>query len=241
MDPAKHMTYFWALRAKHVDGIVMNSIAFLKRDDVRQMVESGVPTVLLNRPPAGLPFSTVLSDNVRGGSLAAEHLVALGHRRTAVLSGPRWQANLADRTAGFVNIMQATPGAAAPLVLRGPYNAAGGREMMLKLLDARNRITAVFATSDAIAFGAIRAAIEAGIRIPEALSLIGFDDVEMAAICHPPLTTVRQLRYELGAAAVEILIRRSETKNSLPEHRTFGVELVERQSCRPLRAKVRAR
>jgi LacI family transcriptional regulator len=137
--------------------------------------------------------------------------------------------------------MQATPGAAAPLVLRGPYNAAGGREMMLKLLDARNRITAVFATSDAIAFGAIRAAIEAGIRIPEALSLIGFDDVEMAAICHPPLTTVRQLRYELGAAAVEILIRRSETKNSLPEHRTFGVELVERQSCRPLRAKVRAR
>ena len=235
LDPAKHMKYFWSLMAKHVDGVIMNSISFLKREDVRLMAESGVPIVLLNRPPGRSQFSTVLSDNVRGGSLAAECLLRLGHRRTAVLAGPRWQANLADRAGGFVRTVQAARGCAEPVVLRGVYNAAGGYAMMRKLLDKLGGITAVFATSDAIAFGAIRAILEAGLRIPDDISLVGFDDVETAAIVHPPLTTVRQLKYELGAAAAEIVIRQAGSKGTLPEHRTFGVELVERASCRALR------
>jgi DNA-binding LacI/PurR family transcriptional regulator len=235
LDPAKHMQYFRSLMAKHVDGVIMNSLSFLVRDDVRQIAESGVPVVLLNRPPAHNPFSTVLSDNTRGGALAAEHLLRLGHRRTAVLAGPRWQANLADRSAGFVRAMQAARGAAPPVLLRGVYTASGGYAMMRDLIARRDGITAVFATSDAIAFGSIRAALEAGLRIPNDLSLVGFDDVELAAIVHPPLTTVRQLKYELGVAAAEILIRQAGVRDALPEHRTFGVELVERASCRAIR------
>jgi LacI family transcriptional regulator len=210
LNPAKHMKYFWSLVAKSVDGIVMNSISFLEPGDIQQMVESGVPIVLLNRPPRGSQFSTVLSDNTHGGSLAAEYLIKLGHRRTAM------------------------PGCEEPILIRGDYNAEGGHAMMNKLLGSLNGVTAIFAANDAIAFGAIRAIWEAGLRIPDDLSLVGFDDVEMAAIVHPPLTTVRQPKHELGAAAVEILIKQSVSKSALPEHRAFGVELVERSSCRQL-------
>ncbi len=240
LDPAKHMKYFWSLMAKHVDGVIMNSLSFLKKEEIRQMGESGTSIVLLNRPPAGTSFSTVLSDNLGGGTLAAEYLIQLGHRRMAVLAGPRWQYNLGDRATGFIRAVQAV-GCPDPLLLRGVPNATGGVAMMRKLLENLAGITAVFATNDAIGFGAIRAVLDAGLRIPDDLSLIGFDDVEMAAIVHPPLTTVRQMKYELGAAAVEILIRQASSKNALPEHRSFGVELVERMSCRALLSERRRR
>jgi LacI family transcriptional regulator len=235
LDPAKHMKYFWALMAKRVDGVIMNSLSFLRKDDIRQMTETGVPIVLLNRPPARTAFSTVLSDNVRGGSLAAEYLIGLGHRRMAVLRGPRWQANLGDRAAGFIRTVRTVKGCAEPVVLHGIPNATGGLDMMRRLIGGLNGITAVFATNDAVAFGAIHAVLDAGLRIPDDLSLMGFDDVEMAAIVHPPLTTVRQSKYEIGAAAVEILIRQSGSKPAMPEHRKFSVELVERMSCRNVR------
>lgn len=234
LDPAKHMKYFWSLMAKRVDGVIMNSLSFLKRDEILQMAESGASIVLLNRPPAGTAFSTVLSDNTKGGSLAAEYLMKLGHRNMAVLSGPRWQTNLADRANGFIRAVQATKCCPEPVLLRGLPNATGGAEMMRELVGKPVGTTAVFATNDAIAFGAIRAGLDAGLRIPNDLSLMGFDDVEMASIVHPPLTTVRQMKYELGAAAVEILIQQAGVKGALPQHRCFGVELVERMSCGPL-------
>jgi LacI family transcriptional regulator len=232
MDPAKHMRYFRSLCDKRVDGIIMNSIAFLKRDDAKQLSASSTPVVLLNRMAGRHRFSTVLCDNLRGGTLAGEYLARLGHRKTAVLAGPGWHANLSDRAGGFAHAILASPRAQEPVVLRGEYNTAGGYEMTKKLLARTKGITAIFACSDAIAFGAIEAIEEAGLCIPGDISLIGFDDVEIARIVHPPLTTIRQPKYELGTAAVEILRRQAGAKGCLPEHRMFGVELVERQSCR---------
>jgi LacI family transcriptional regulator len=231
LDPTEHMRYFSLLAAKRVDGVIMNSISFLDDASIRQMTESGIPIVLLNRPPARCTLSTVLSDNAGGGSILADYLLRLGHRNTAVLTGPTWQANLTDRCDGFCRTVQER-GCPAPLVIRGVYDSSGGQAMMRKLLDNLGGVTAVFAASDTIAFGAIRAVMQAGLRIPDDLSLAGFDDVEFASIAHPPLTTVRQLKYELGAAAVDILIRQVTSVNPLREHRTFGVELVERMSCR---------
>jgi DNA-binding LacI/PurR family transcriptional regulator len=86
-----------------------------------------------------------------------------------------------------------------------------------------------------MAFGAIRVALERGLRIPEDLSLIGFDNIEFSSIIHPPLTTIHQPKYEMGEAAVEILLRLARDKEKqMPEHRLLGVELIERQSCRRL-------
>ena len=107
--------------------------------------------------------------------------------------------------------------------------------MMKKLLAQRRDLTAVFAANDAMSFGVIRAVSEAGLRVPEDISVIGFDNLELAAIIRPPLTTIHQPKYELGTSAVEILLRHAQRPESwTPEHRLLGVKLVERESCRRL-------
>lgn len=107
--------------------------------------------------------------------------------------------------------------------------------MMKNLLLKRVGLTAIFAANDAMAFGAIRAIIEAGFRIPDDISVVGFDNVEMASIVMPPLTTIQQPKYEMGRAAVEVLLRHSEQGEMMtPEHRFMEVKLVKRDSCRCL-------
>lgn len=105
------------------------------------------------------------------------------------------------------------------------------------MLAEHPEVTAIFAANDVMAYGAVRAALDCGRRIPEDLSLIGFDNIEFSSIIHPPLTTIHQPKYEMGHAAVEILLRLARDKEKqIPEHRLLGVELVERQSCRKLLA-----
>jgi LacI family transcriptional regulator len=87
-----------------------------------------------------------------------------------------------------------------------------------------------------MAFGVIKAAIEMGLKLPEDVSLIGFDDVELTALAHPPLTTIRQPKYEMGFAAIDVLLRLSAGKDRTPEHRVLGVELIERSSVKTLPA-----
>jgi LacI family transcriptional regulator len=234
MDPAKQMEYFWSLINNHVGGILISSIAIFERHEVDQIVGAGVPVVLLNRPKKPGPFSTVLSDNPKGGAIAAEHLAQLGHRNVAVLAGPRRHGNLNDRVNGFLRAFQSKQDGRNALVVPGVNTFAGGYEMTRKLIARKAEFTAIFAASDIIAFGAIRALNEAGLRIPDNISLVGFDDVEMAAIVHPPLTTIQQPKYEIGAAAMEILLKQADKKDVPAEHRIFDVKLIERESCRKL-------
>src|SRR6266567_3547483 len=114
----------------------------------------------------------------------------------------------------------------------GKFNFAGGAELTRKLLDAHPDVTAIFAANDVMAFGVLKTALERGLRIPEDLSLIGFDNIEFSGIVHPPLTTIHQPKYEMGQAAVEILLRMARERDKrITEHRLLGVEMIERQSC----------
>ena len=106
------------------------------------------------------------------------------------------------------------------------------------MLDGHPDITAIFAANDVMAFGVVKAAMERSLRIPEDLSLIGFDNIEFSGIVHPPLTTIHQPKYEMGYSAVEILLRLARDKDKqIAEHRLLGVELIERQSCQAPAAK----
>jgi DNA-binding LacI/PurR family transcriptional regulator len=228
LDPAKQMRYIRSLLAKRVDGVLMNSVGGLDKADQEELAGAGIPIVLLNRPAGDLGFSTVTADNFQGGFLAGQYLAQLGHCTIAHLTGPRQHGNLTDRARGFFKAVQSGPHNIPAVVLHGRQSFQGGYEMMQKLLARRPGITAVFAGNDAIAFGAIRAVLEAGLSVPEDQSIIGFDNVELSSIIHPPLTTIEQPKYEMGRAAVEILLKQS----NMPEHRVLGVELIERQSCR---------
>jgi LacI family transcriptional regulator len=233
LDAAKQMQYVRSLLEKRVDGILMNSVAALSRDEQAQLASCGVPIVLLNRPASSRTFSTVRADNEAGGALAARHLLKLGHRKIAHLSGPRHHGNLSDRARGFLRVLQSSKRPVTPIVLHGAFHFAGGQALAEKLLRDHPKVTAIFAANDVMAFGAARAIFARGRRVPEDISLVGFDNIEFASVMHPPLTTVHQPKYEMGQAAVEILLRVARDKGKqMAEHRLLGVEWIERQSTR---------
>jgi LacI family transcriptional regulator len=233
LDGTKQMQYVQSLLEKRVDGILMNSVSVLRRVHQQELARCPVPIVLLNRAASRNAFSTVVADNVAGGELAGRHLLALGHREIAHITGPKHHGNLTDRARGFVKALKAAPKTPAPWILHGENSFSGGIDLTQTLLRERRDITAIFAANDIMAFGAARAIYETGRRIPEDISLIGFDNIELSSVLHPPLTTIQQPRYDIGKAAVEILLRLSaKSSEGKPEHRLLPVELIERQSCR---------
>jgi LacI family transcriptional regulator len=234
LDTAKQVRYIDSLLAKRVDGILMNSISALTNAQQDQLANCGVPVILLNRSSSRKRFSTILADNNEGGVLAAKHLISLGHRRLMHLTGPSQHGNFMDRMKGFLKATQ-NAGLPDPIVVRGQHTFSGGYEMAKKALAKNRTATAVFAANDVIAFGCIRAALESGIRIPDELSLIGFDNIEMSQITCPPLTTIDHPKYEIGKSAVEMLLKMSAGEGYEPEHRVIGVRLVQRESCSDIR------
>src|SRR5579864_864082 len=240
LQAEKQMRYFDWLLAKRVEGIVMNSVTPLRQAQQDQLWAAGVPIVLLNlrsayrRFPSLSRFSSVLGDNLEGGEIAGNYLVDLGHRNVLHITGPRAHGNFSDRAKGFLKAFH-DRGFQKPEVICGQHSFAAAYELTKQQLALNRNITAIFAGNDVIAFGCIRALMEKGIRIPEDISIIGFDNVEMSQITSPPLTTIDQPKYETGKAAVEMLLSMVE-KDSIrePEHRIIGVRLVERQSCRSI-------
>jgi LacI family transcriptional regulator len=232
LNAEKQMGYFDSLLAKRVDGIVMNSVAALSRAQQDQLWAAGLPIVLLNRSSGYRRFSSVLGDNLAGGEIAGNYLIDLGHTKVGHITGPRAHGNLTDRAKGFLKVFH-DRGLPKPEVICGKHTFAGGYKSANQLLGPDRKITAIFAGNDVLAFGCIRAAIEKGIRIPDDLSIIGFDNVEISQITNPPLTTIDQPKYEIGKAAIEMLLKMM-AKDGIrePEHRTIGVRLIERQSCR---------
>jgi LacI family transcriptional regulator len=230
LEPAAQMRYVRSMLAKRVDGLIMNSVMLFSREERDELAASGIPVVLLNRPRQTKAFSIICADNVQGGKLAGAYLRKLGHRKIAHLTGPKQHGNLTDRSDGFLSAC------ADGIVIHGEQTFRGGCAMARQLFDEHPDVTAVFAASDAIAFGVIREAWNRGLRVPADLSVIGFDNVEVSGIIHPPLTTVHQPKYEMGEAAVEILIKHARQiaggATPMPEHRILGVQLIERESCR---------
>jgi LacI family transcriptional regulator len=232
LDPGKQMRYVHSLLEKRVAGLLMNSVSALSAEDQEELMNSGVPVVLLNQPPEGYNFSTVLANNFEGGFLAGSYLIKLGHRMIAHLTGPRQHGNLTEREKGFLKAVNSSDCEVAPIIIHGQQNFQGGCEMTEKILAKHPNITAIFAANDIIAFGVIRTVFDKGLQVPEDISVIGFDNVELSSIIRPPLTTIHQSKYEMGQAAVEILLRQGNgNPSSMPEHRVLGVKLIERQSC----------
>jgi DNA-binding LacI/PurR family transcriptional regulator len=142
---------------------------------------------------------------------------------------------LSARMTGFLQALAAGPKPIEPVVLHGANTCAGGIELTKTLLKSHPGVTAIFAANDIMAFGVMRELMRSGRSVPDDVSVIGFDDVELASVVHPTLTTIHQPTYEIGKSAVDILLRLTSRANSAPEQRLFGVSLIERESCRKLK------
>jgi LacI family transcriptional regulator len=183
--------------------------------------------------PIGL--ATVDSDNLRGARLATEHLLSLGHRRIAMLTGRPDLQSAQLREQGFREAMAAAGVPVGPdRVQAGGYVRAMSAEAAHRLLTGPDRPTAVFAANDQSAISTVEVAGSLGIRVPEQLSVVGFDNVPDAALSVPPLTTVEQPIHEMGRRAIEMLINLIHGRDVDPIHLTLPTRLVVRQSTKPL-------
>ena len=199
------------------------------------------PVVLLDEDVDAVVAPKVFADNREGGALAARCLLAAGHRRLALLGGPRGLLSTEERRAGFRDtVREAGPGARIVFESFGEYLASEGRLAANRMLAAPDRATAVFATSDETALGALQAARDRGVSVPEDLSVVAFDDVAPLALLSPAVTAVRQPVAAIGRRGVRLLLDCVRGAPVPAEPLRLPVTLVERASVStPIRARPR--
>jgi LacI family transcriptional regulator len=212
-----------------IDGVI---VASMLMDDpvVEALIDSDMPFILIGRHPTNSKIHYVDVDNQSSAREAVAHLLRLGYRRVATITGPRNMIAGADRRAGYLDALRDRRLAAdADLIVEGDFSEAGGYAAMQRLLARQP--DAVFAASDVMAAGAIRAIREAQLRIPEDIAVVGFDDMPFAARNDPPLTTIRQPIHRTGGLAAETLIDLIEKPASPTRRVILPAELVVRTSC----------
>lgn len=227
----EHVSVDMLIRQR-VDGVIATPIGSTGQA-IAALVDQNVPVVILDRDLPSLFVNKVFSDHRQGGRLAAQHLVDLGHRRIAILSPPDDAASVMERMAGAMEVFE--PHGIRPHVLtvgedeRGDYYERG-YTLAKQLFSGGERPTAVFALMDVMAVGVLRAAVEAGLRVPDDVSVIGFDDIPLARQSVPALTTVRQPTDEMAQVAVDILLAQMNDRDRAPQTRVLPTQLVVRES-----------
>lgn len=229
-QPGRQGSYLETLMQKRIDGLAVMTTS--RDTDFQQELDrlGEMPRVVLDSAPMKHACA-IGDDSVTGGRLAAEHLLAHGHHRVACLTGPVNHPRSLDRLSGFQTALSAQGHALPPdLIATEDLTARGGYEAMKSLLQRGEPPSALFAFNDLMAMGAYRAIFERGLSIPDDVSVVGYDDLEIAAYMTPPLTTIRQPGFGLGLEAAEILISNLETGAGLPDVIRKTPELVERES-----------
>ncbi|HVC80887.1 MAG TPA: LacI family DNA-binding transcriptional regulator [Chloroflexota bacterium] len=203
--------------------------------ELRQLRQHGAPFVVIDpSTPLDDTIPVVTSANWSGARVATEHLTNLGHRRIGLITGPKdWCASV-DRTAGYYSALLAAGLPIAPeLVRESDFDVEGGRLAAHDLLAFPERPSAIFAINDNMAIGVMSAARERGLAIPRDLSVVGFDDIDLATVASPTLTTVSQPLLEMGRIAVSMLYRQIDGQ-ALDAHRIeLSTRLVVRDSTAP--------
>ena len=214
-----------------VDGLILMARS-VGDDYVLRLARQRLPFVLLGFQINGMTADALLVDNQAGAYRAVTHLIGHGHRRIALIAGPAdspdSQARLAGYRQGLAN--HSLP-AQEELVAAGNFRRQSGAAAMNGLLALPQPPSAVLTANDEMALGAIEALRARGIRAPEDMAIVGFDDIDLASYISPPLTTVRQPMYELGCIAVQMLLRRLQEPDGQAEVRVLPVEMVIRASC----------
>ncbi len=209
-DIEKELRYTDLLTKKRVDGILfVGTWIGENTDHIENTIQQNIPIVVVDRFVPNLDIDLVVTNNVLGGWLATSHLYGLGHKKIACIAGtPQFTPN-AERIQGYEKaLVEAKIPINPDLIIRSNFQFEGGYKAAQQLLSQENRPTAIFACNDLMAIGAMRAAIDLGYRIPEDLSIIGYDDVQMTKYTNPQLTTISQPMFEMGNRAAEMLIER---------------------------------
>jgi LacI family transcriptional regulator len=227
-DLNKELLYTNVLTEKRVDGILFVA-AGLSTDRIRDLQTQRIPLVVVDRDLPDAAVDSVLTDNAQGGWLAARHLIDLGHRRIACITGPSDVTPSAERVTGYRQAMiEAGVPVDKSLIVRGDFQYDSAYRASIQLLQMKNPPTAIFACNDLMAVAVMSAALEHGRQVPGDLSVVGFDDVRLAAFANPPLTTIVQPKYEMGVVAATMLLERMRDLEMPAHRRVLETDLVTR-------------
>jgi LacI family transcriptional regulator len=220
-----------AMRGR-VDGLIVMS-PDLDQRTLRSSLAACPAVVLLNCAARTADFDAIKIDNVGGAAAMTRHLLGMGHRRIAFISGAAGNVDAEERRRGYRSAMRAAKVERDPLMeIDGDFTESGGYRAAKALLGIEDRPTAIFAANDSMAIGALSALREAGVSVPEEIAVTGFDDIPIAQYTSPPLTSVHVPILDLGERATERLVDSlSTTRRRRRSCETLATTLVVRQSC----------
>lgn len=224
-----HVDHLFAERAAGVILIPATS----SQESVNRLLGYNIPTVTLDRYVEGENVPSVIAKNFEGGYLATQHLISLGHKRIGCIARPVSLSHTQERVDGYHAALKEADLAIDPVLFAaGGYRMENGRIAMHTLLALEEPPTAVFCYNDIMAIGALRAAHEHGLRIPQDISISGFDDIIESSFTFPALTTVRQPKFDMGRQGMELLLRliASGSVDEVEKVPPLDVELVVRES-----------
>jgi DNA-binding LacI/PurR family transcriptional regulator len=205
-------------------------------DERHNLIPSDVPTVFVAaRPREGDTISSVALDDFNVALEACQHLIELGHRRIAMVTGPMEEDCSQDRCSGYERALKDKGINLDPnLIITGDWSATSGNQALKKLFNLSSPPTAIFAQNDRMAIGVLCSAREIGIIVPDELSVIGIDDMPLSSYFDPPLTTMKQDLQSIGREAAHLLIAAVEKKEVSPKQLLLKASLIHRQSTKPL-------
>ncbi len=216
--------------SRSIDGVIFAETWHRTANEVLDIANK--PYVFVHRQFASTHQYSVTPDEVFGARLATSHLIALGHRRIGYINGPEHFYASADRLRGYQAELAAHTIPFDPaLVTRGDWEVESGYAGCRQLLQASPRPTAIFAGNDRMAVGAIYALFDAGLRVPEEMAVVGYDNQEVARIFRPSLTTVTLPLYEMGQATAQMLLDLMEGQSGPAEEVKIRGQLIVRASC----------
>jgi DNA-binding LacI/PurR family transcriptional regulator len=220
------------LASRMIDGLIIYTpYLFLPYEEMTELCK-GVPFVLLDAE-LGMKAPSVVFDQRHGSELALQHLLDLGHRQIAEIRGPQEHVDARIRHETFVNMLKAQ-GLEPTLSVEGDFDVPSGYEAAKRLLATKVPFSALLVGNDRMTIGALRALCEAGIRVPEDVSLLGFDDMIEAAYLTPPLSTVRQDLNVMAQQSIEYLVSMIRNPSIPVQQRVLYPELIVRQSTRKI-------
>jgi LacI family transcriptional regulator len=230
----KEEDYTLMMLRQRVDGVIIGPTGYNEKN-LKKLIEQDIPVVLVDRDFPELDVNRVIINNFQGGYDGARHLLELGHRQIGVIGAHEYSGSRAQRTRGLLQaVADIAPSSTPTLVLTNRLQQFDqGYDTTRQLVEENPHLTAIFALTDVLAVGALRAASELGLRVPHDISIMGFDDISLASFVVPPLTTVAQPIYAIGETAANILLRRIDDSNQPTETITFETELVIRESTAP--------
>ncbi len=232
-DPRKEVSYLKLFLRHNVAGIIATHDPNrpLREQFLKRFIAQGIPVALLGSSPLETAALFVAVDHEQGSRTATDHLLELGHRRIGIITPPPNGQICAKRLAGFLNALTAVSLPADPeLIFDGGFEVADGQTGARKLMALRRPPSAIVAANDLVAIGAINALRKLGRRVPQDVSVIGYDDIQLAALFEPGLTTIAQPLYEMGTQAMLAILNRIKDRNLPEEVVEFPTRLVVRDS-----------